>query len=129
MGPKTLCNACGLRWAKKARKGDEELGSKGGAPLGQTDWTADGKDFRPERWLRPDGSFDPRAGPWLPFSAGQRGCFGKSLGLLGVKVFISTIVLSMKLGSVPAALDSDASKEVLTRRPLQNYLRPERWDA
>ena len=27
MGPKTLCNACGLRWAKKARKtGDEGEG-------------------------------------------------------------------------------------------------------
>ncbi|KAI0707790.1 hypothetical protein C8Q76DRAFT_628231 [Earliella scabrosa] len=31
MGPKTLCNACGLRWAKKARKGDEEGEPQGGA--------------------------------------------------------------------------------------------------
>ncbi len=30
LGPKTLCNACGLRWAKKARKtGDEGEGDAG----------------------------------------------------------------------------------------------------
>lgn len=24
LGPKTLCNACGLRWAKQVRRGGEE---------------------------------------------------------------------------------------------------------
>ncbi|KAI0636646.1 hypothetical protein C8Q77DRAFT_1154565 [Trametes polyzona] len=30
MGPKTLCNACGLRWAKKARKTGDNEGEGGG---------------------------------------------------------------------------------------------------
>lgn len=40
-----------------------------------------GKDvhnFEPARWLRDDGTFDPNAGPWLPFSAGVRALSGYS---------------------------------------------------
>jgi hypothetical protein len=45
-------------------------------------WAAGtGRLFDPERWLRSDGTFDPNAGPSLPFSLGQRGCFGKSLAV------------------------------------------------
>jgi hypothetical protein len=45
-------------------------------------WAAGtGRQFDPDRWLREDGSFDPNAGPSLPFSLGQRGCFGKSLAV------------------------------------------------
>src|SRR3954453_3427720 len=36
-------------------------------------------EFNPERWLNPDGSFNPKAGPAVPFSLGQRGCFGRPL--------------------------------------------------
>lgn len=40
-------------------------------------------DFRPERWLETDAegnvSFNPRAGPALPFGTGLRACFGESL--------------------------------------------------
>lgn len=32
--------------------------------------------FHPERWLREDGSFNPRAFPRLAFSYGPRACFG-----------------------------------------------------
>lgn len=47
-------------------------------------WPAKGKQtFDPSRWLTKDENgkevFDPNAGPSLPFSAGPRGCFGKSL--------------------------------------------------
>jgi cytochrome P450 len=38
-------------------------------------------EFRPERWLTADGSFNPNAGPWLPFSLGFRGCFGQKLAV------------------------------------------------
>jgi len=43
----------------------------------QCGWTdglsgADVGKFEPARWLRDDGTFDPNAGPWLPFSAGVR---------------------------------------------------------
>lgn len=40
-----------------------------------------GRQFQPERWLDKDGQFDINAGPSLPFSLGQRGCFGKNLAV------------------------------------------------
>jgi cytochrome P450 len=36
--------------------------------------------FQPSRWLV-DGQFDSRAGPWMPFSLGPRGCFGRALAV------------------------------------------------
>lgn len=61
----------------------EERGNDDGDKERKTGtWAAGtGRSFDPERWLRPDGSFDPNAGPSLPFSLGQRGCFGKSLAV------------------------------------------------
>lgn len=35
-GPKTLCNACGLRWAKKEKKGKPPAGGGGGGPTTMT---------------------------------------------------------------------------------------------
>lgn len=51
-------------------------------------WWAAGTGFKfdPSRWLERDGSFNPNAGPMLPFSSGQRGCFGKNLGVSGYLV-------------------------------------------
>lgn len=40
-----------------------------------------GRRFMPERWLDEAGLFDPNAGPSLPFSTGQRACFGKNLAV------------------------------------------------
>lgn len=39
------------------------------------------RQFDPSRWLDKDGRFDLNAGPSLPFSSGQRGCFGKNLAV------------------------------------------------
>jgi hypothetical protein len=47
-------------------------------------WAAgSGKKFDPDRWLDAEGRFDLTAGPSLPFSLGQRGCFGKNLAVSG----------------------------------------------
>lgn len=35
-GPKTLCNACGLRWAKKEKKRSEQTGPSGGSNSGNS---------------------------------------------------------------------------------------------
>ncbi len=49
-------------------------------------WAAgSGRVFDPERWLDTEGRFDAYAGPSLPFSAGQRGCFGKNLAVSTVR--------------------------------------------
>ncbi len=38
------------------------------------------RDFDPERWIK-DGEFAPKAGPWMPFSMGSRGCYGRALAV------------------------------------------------
>lgn len=77
------------------------------APEGATPsgWR-DPSRFYPERWLREDdGTFDLKAGPSLPFSAGQRGCFGKSMALLSLKVYIATYALAFFFEAIPKELD------------------------
>lgn len=112
-------------------------------------WGDDVAEFRPERWLKegPDGTleFDRLAGPWLPFGAGARGCFGKNLGafacssilsyvaeahtlspaaMLIFKVFLVKLSGAFFFERVPAALDGDDwNVDVLIRRPSQAYVR------
>jgi hypothetical protein len=45
-------------------------------------------DFDPERWLNPDGSFNAKAGPAVPFSLGQRGCFGRPLAVCRSRILM-----------------------------------------
>ncbi|KAI0468859.1 cytochrome P450 [Xylaria cf. heliscus] len=56
------------------------------------------EEFRPERWLREGpGStvvFDPAAGPTLAFSAGNRGCWGKRLGYLELRIVLALLIWS-----------------------------------
>lgn len=55
-------------------------------------WSAaDVHEFIPERWLRPDGSFNAHAGPWIPFSVGFRGCFGQKLAV-GSENLVSALI-------------------------------------
>ena len=81
--------------------------------------------FDPSRWLRDDGTFDANAGPGLPFSAGvrfacmltaltsqPRGCYGKALAMLELKLFVAMLSLSFFLDSIPQELDGDGSREV-----------------
>lgn len=57
------------------------------------------REFAPERWLRKEKSeedgiewdvFNPQAGPQMAFGAGPRGCFGRRLAYLEIRI---TIVL------------------------------------
>lgn len=130
---------------KEGRATGEGKGSKEGQRK-RVYWGDDVDDFRPERWLKqgPDGTlqFDRSAGPWLPFGAGARGCFGKNLGtfassvllrfvrpvspaaMLMFKVILVKLVGSFNFEPVPAVLDDDVSHfEHLLRHPAQAYVR------
>ncbi|KAJ5041963.1 cytochrome P450 [Bipolaris maydis] len=61
----------------------------------------DGQDpgsFNPERWLSEDKNgclvFNSSRGPSLAFSAGNRGCWGKRLGYLELRIILSLLVWS-----------------------------------
>ncbi len=55
-------------------------------------------EFLPERWLRKDQEgkviFDASLGPALAFSAGNRGCWGKRLGYLELRIVLTLLLWS-----------------------------------
>lgn len=58
--------------------------------------------FVPERWLKPDAengktTFDGQAGPNLAFAAGSRGCSGKRLAYLALRILTVLILWSFEL--------------------------------
>lgn len=82
--------------------------------------------FRPERWLRETAegvTFDPMAGPSLPFGAGPRGCFGKRLALQALRTQIALVVWHFELGRCPDGLSSYNSVQKFAREPTQCYVR------
>lgn len=83
--------------------------------------------FMPERWLveKEEGQleFDARAGPSLPFGSGPRGCFGRKLALLELKIIVTLVIWRFKLLPTPPALSSFQAQDKLTHQPRQCYLR------
>ncbi|KXH61454.1 cytochrome P450 [Colletotrichum salicis] len=62
-------------------------------------WGQEGMDeFRPERWLTKSDNgelvFDALAGPTLPFGLGLRGCFGRKLAYLELRLLATQLVWS-----------------------------------
>lgn len=94
----------------------------------RTDW--DGmspESFLPERWLIEDENgklvYDPQAGPFLAFSVGVRGCFGIRLAYLTLRMLFTMLLWNFELQSVPEELDSWKAVQILTRKPVQCYVR------
>lgn len=102
---------------------------------GLGDWTASdfpAHEFWPERWLVSsssssssssisssedhqsgsdnnsndnDNTFNSKAGPNLPFSAGTRGCWGKRLAYLQLKLVTTLLVWNFSFEQLPAELN------------------------
>ena len=84
--------------AEETEEGEKGQGKKTGT------WAAGtGRMFDPSRWIK-DGAFDPNAGPSIPFSLGQRGCFGKSLAVSGILLPPSLLLPGLILSSPPIPL-------------------------
>ncbi|OBR10442.1 Cytochrome p450 [Colletotrichum higginsianum IMI 349063] len=79
-------------------------------------------EFHAERWLHADengGSvrFDNRAGPFLSFSNGPRGCWGKRLAYLELKLIITLLVWDLKFARLPEELRDDGLVQGLFTKP------------
>lgn len=83
--------------------------------------------FLPERWLEQDDDggwvFDAQAGPMLSFSLGIRGCFGRRLAYLTLKMLFTMVLWNFELQVVPQELDTWDAIQILTRKPVQCYVR------
>lgn len=91
---------------------------------------ADMASFVPERWLRRDEtgkvSYDPQAGPFLAFSHGVRGCFGKRLAYVEMRMVLALLVWNFRFKKLEGELASNASRETMTNGPKFCYISLER---
>ncbi|KAH6701364.1 cytochrome P450 [Leptodontidium sp. MPI-SDFR-AT-0119] len=78
--------------------------------------------FRPERWLAADDNgnvfFNASSGPTLAFSAGNRGCWGKRLGYLELRIVLSLLIWSFDF-HLPEKLVSWEMYDSLVTAPKQ----------
>jgi cytochrome P450 len=83
--------------------------------------------FRPERWLETDQNgettFNPGSGPSLSFSAGDRGCWGKRLGYLQLKIVVALLVWSFDFVEIPEKLALLEIHDSLVTAPKHCFLR------
>jgi cytochrome P450 len=79
--------------------------------------------FCPERWLV-DGKFDPHAVYMLPFSAGPRGCFGRKIAMLEMKLFIAVLLMRFEFPRLAKHLSPYGATDGLTRRLKSCYVNP-----
>lgn len=90
--------------------------------------------FRPERWITTGGdagdgdgdggreAYDAQAGPMLSFGSGLRGCFGRKLAYVELKLLTTLIVWSFELERCPGALSGYERVEGLTQKPKDCYV-------
>lgn len=82
--------------------------------------------FRPERWIKTDEkgveTFNIHAGPVMQFGGGLRGCFGKKMAYLEMKIFVALMVWTFDLEVVPEKLRGFEAFDSLTHKPKQCYV-------
>jgi cytochrome P450 len=80
-------------------------------------------EFKPERWLNDDGTYNPNAGPSLGFGVGLRGCFGKKLGLLELRIFFVLLVWNFEVLPPIGELGPLLRKQTLALKPRTTNVR------
>jgi cytochrome P450 len=78
------------------RKGTAVIIPPYGLHRDERSWGPDADEFRPSRWLRPDGSFDETApgqprGAYLPFGAGSRMCIGAGFAVMEAVLLLARL--------------------------------------
>ncbi|KAK4096396.1 cytochrome P450 monooxygenase [Parathielavia hyrcaniae] len=104
-------------------------------------WEAEGiGEFTPERWLKnmeggavdeSEGGvvFDPLAGPQLAFGGGPRGCFGRRLAELELRIVVTLLVWKFEFLKVGGGLDGLESVDSSTEVPRDCFVRLRRVQA
>jgi cytochrome P450 len=86
--------------------------------------------FNPERWLKMDGDgevvYDAQAGPFLTFSLGPRGCFGRRLAYLEMRMVLTLLVWSFRFKKLEGEIAKYDKVEGITVVPKFCYVGLER---
>ena len=93
---------------------------------------ADVEDFKPERWLKnkADGEgeiFDPNAGPVLTFGTGIRGCFGRRLAYLELRIVLVLLFWNYQFLPISEDINGDDFVLGLANSPTQCYVRLQKF--
>ncbi|CAG8981800.1 hypothetical protein HYALB_00004743 [Hymenoscyphus albidus] len=111
---------------------DESLRTKSGIEAKDKvgTWKHEGiADFDPERWMEEDKAagqkvFNSAAGPHLTFGLGERGCYGRRMAYVEIKLLLTQIVWTFELYKCPETLSSYAAIDKMTHVPQQCYIKP-----
>ncbi|KAK4447384.1 cytochrome P450 3A24 [Podospora aff. communis PSN243] len=83
--------------------------------------------FVPRRWLAQDATgkevFDAYSLPVLNFGGGFRGCFGKRLAYLELRIIITTLVLNFEFLPLPEKLTGMEAYEEVFRKPRAAHVK------
>jgi cytochrome P450 len=86
--------------------------------------------FNPDRWLKKDETgdivYDSQAGPFLSFSLGPRGCFGRRLAYLEMRMVLTLLLWNFKFRKLEGELASYKTVEAVTVMPKFCYVGLER---
>lgn len=94
--------------------------------------------FLPERWLVTSDDdagaaanvlFDSAAGPTMPFGGGPRGCFGRRLAYLEMRLIFTLIVWKFELVECPQEMSGYDAFDGLVHRPKDCYVRLKKTEA
>lgn len=127
-GPSITTPAMDLTaWEKQGQRSEGTLKAQQRVPAWRRG-SGDLAEFHPERWLKRDVEtgeqrFDANSGPSFPFSLGPRGCFGKRLAYMQLRIFAVRLVLALEFLTVPEKLAGFEAVQKLTCEPKFNYCR------
>jgi len=80
-------------------------------------------EFVPERWLNKKGEFDPSAGPMLTFGLGPRGCLGRRMAYLELRIVLVLVLWNFELVRCPEWLSGWDAVDKLVRVPQKCFVR------
>lgn len=80
--------------------------------------------FCPERWLDSEGNYNPDATYSIPFSVGARGCFGKKIALLEMRIAVTVLLWNFRFEKLGAEFSGYTASDRLTRRPNRCFVLP-----
>ncbi|KAJ0118830.1 hypothetical protein J7T55_013085 [Diaporthe amygdali] len=82
--------------------------------------------FKPERWLTEENGrevFDSQAGPDMPFGLGTRGCYGRRLAYLELRLLLTVFLWKFEFQKCPAELSRYDAVDGVVHGPKDCYVR------